>query len=289
MAFPAAAAPQARGTGSLDALQLYLQEIAGSTLLSREEEVALGTRAREGDDEAVDELVRRNLRFVVNIAKRYAHLGVPLSDLINDGNWGLVHAARRFDERRGVRFITYAVHWIRQSILRALPQQVHALRVPARHVGQVAHAWRERRRLEQLLGRAPTFAEITEATGLEAAEVEQVLAATAPVTSLDAPSANGSGRLLDYLPDPTPHDTDADLLESARSERIREIVARLPAREQEVLRLSFGLDGEEPMTLDAIGEALGASRERVRQIRNRALSSLRGRRELREYSPLRDE
>src|SRR5215207_9071980 len=217
----------------------------GNKKSSREEEARLAQHIRKGDQDALDKLVRSNLRFVVSVAKKYQNQGVSLSDLINEGNLGLIRAAHKFDETKGIKFISYAVWWIRQAILQAL-------------------------------GREATHAEIAEGMDITEEEVAKTMSISQTHLSLDAPLTPGEdNKLLDYLPDnlnPTP---DEQTFEKALTESIEEALAHLKERESKILRLYFGLDGEEPMTLEQIGSLLGITRERVRQIKEKALSRLR--------------
>lgn len=221
---------------AVDSLTLYLDQIGRYPLLTREDEAELGRRIRKGDREALDTLVCANLRFVVSIAKKYQTRGVSLSDLIDEGNIGLMRAARKFDETKGIKFISYAVWWIRQAILQARSEQSRIVRVPLYRTRSIPEA--------QL--------------------------------SLDAPVANNDdSQLLEYLPDHVTPRPDEQALNSSLSESIGAALARLKGREQMIIRLYYGLDGEEPMTLEDIGSRLGITRERVRQIRDRALRRMR--------------
>ncbi len=259
--------------GSLD---LYLREISRYPLISQEEEVALAGRIRAGDEEALDKLVRSNLRFVVSVAKKYQNQGVSLSDLINEGNLGLIRAAHKFDETKGIKFISYAVWWIRQAILQALAEQSRIVRVPLNRAGTLHRITRRSSALEQELGRQPTAAEVAEGMDIEVEEVEKTLSISQNHVSLDAPLTPGEeNRLLDYLPDTQNPGPDAETFEHALSQSIEEVLRSLKEREARILRLYFGLDSPEPLTLEEIGAQLGITRERVRQIKEKALSRLR--------------
>ncbi|PYP43106.1 MAG: RNA polymerase subunit sigma [Gemmatimonadetes bacterium] len=243
--------------GSLDQ---YLREISRYPLITQDEEVSLARRIREKDEEALDKLVRSNLRFVVSVAKKYQNQGVSLSDLINEGNLGLIRAAHKFDETKGIKFISYAVWWIRQAILQALAEQSRIVRVPLNRAGTLHRITRRSASLLQELGREPTPAEIAEGNHL----------------SLDAPLTPGEeNRLLDYLPDNVNPGPDAETFEHALNQCIEGVLKGLKEREAKILRLYFGLDSPEPMTLEEIGARLGITRERVRQIKEKALSRLR--------------
>ena len=259
--------------GSLDQ---YLRDISIYPLIGREQEVALAQRIRENDQEALDTLVRSNLRFVVSVAKKYQNQGVSLSDLINEGNLGLIRAAHKFDETKGIKFISYAVWWIRQAILQALAEQSRIVRVPLNRAGTLHRIGKRASALLQELGREATHAEIADGMELTEEEVAKTMAISQTHLSLDAPMTPGEdNRLLDYLPDnvnPTP---DEETFEKALTESIAQALGGLKEREAKILRLYFGLDDSEPMTLEQIGAVLNITRERVRQIKEKALSRLR--------------
>ena len=274
---PIRVGPGKGGSGSDDgSLDVYLREISRYPLIVQEEEVTLAQLIRVGDEEALDKLVRSNLRFVVSVAKKYQNQGVSLSDLINEGNLGLIRAAHKFDETKGIKFISYAVWWIRQAILQALAEQSRIVRVPLNRAGTLHRITRRSAALQQELGRDPTAAEVAEGMDIGVDEVEKTLAISQNHVSLDAPMAPGEdNRLLDYLPDTTNPGPDAETFERALTQSIEEVLASLREREAKVLRLYFGLDSPEPMTLEEIGAQLGITRERVRQIKEKALSRLR--------------
>ncbi len=257
-------------------LDQYLKEISAYPLLTREQEVELARRIKEGDQEALDTLVRSNLRFVVSVAKKYQNQGVALGDLINEGNLGLIRAGQKFDETKGIKFISYAVWWIRQAILQALAEQSRIVRVPLNRAGALHRIGKRTSALLQELGREPTPEEIAEDLDISEEEVERTLALSQAHLSLDAPLAPGEdSRLLDYLPDQFSPAPDDETYERALSVTIEEALSTLKEREAKILRLYFGLDGQEPMTLEEIGSLLGITRERVRQIKERALGRLR--------------
>jgi len=277
---------QQDGTETQDdcALDIYLREIARIPLICREEEVELAQRIRGGDEEALDRLVTANLRFVVSVAKGYAKQGVPLSDLINEGNSGLIKAARRFDETRGFKFISYAVWWIRQAILQALAEQSRIVRVPLNRVTVLYRLGRASQALEQELGREPTAAELAAHLGLKESEVAVTLFVANSHVSLDSPGqGNDDGGLVDVLVDASQRQVDEDLVEEAMTLEIEGALAALTEREARVVRLYFGIGGSDPCTLEAIGREFGLTRERIRQIKQKALEKLRvvaGEREL---------
>ncbi|MFO7259562.1 MAG: sigma-70 family RNA polymerase sigma factor [bacterium] len=268
--------PSRRGSYEEGSLDQYLREISAYPLLTREEEAELARRIRQGDEEALDKLVRSNLRFVVSVAKKYQNQGVSLADLINEGNLGLIRAARKFDETKGIKFISYAVWWIRQAILQALAEQSRIVRVPLNRAGALHRIGRRSSALLQELGREPTIEEIADELDLPHEEVQRTLAISQAHLSLDAPITPGEdNRLLDYLPDQFSRGPDDEVFERALSHTIEEALSTLKEREARILRLYFGLDGQEPMTLEEIGSLLGITRERVRQIKEKALARLR--------------
>ena len=264
---------RASDEGSLDH---YLRDISVFPLISREQEADLARRIRDGDQGALETLVRSNLRFVVSVAKKYQNQGVSLSDLINEGNLGLIRAAHKFDETKGIKFISYAVWWIRQAILQALAEQSRIVRVPLNRAGALHRIGRRANSLQQELGREATHAEIAEGMDLTEEEVAKTVAISQGHLSLDAPLAPGDDtRLLDYLADEESASPDEQMFERALTEAVDESLSTLKERESKILRLYFGLDGGEPMTLEDIGVLLGVTRERVRQIKEKAISRLR--------------
>jgi len=259
--------------GSLDQ---YLREISKYPLIPQTEEVTLAQGIRRGDAESLDKLVRSNLRFVVSVAKKYQNQGVSLADLINEGNLGLIRAAHKFDETKGIKFISYAVWWIRQAILQALAEQSRIVRVPLNRAGTLHRIGKKTSMLLQELGREPTPAEIAEGMDISMEEVQKTLSISQAHLSLDAPMTPGEdNRLLDYLPDTQHAGSDSETFEHALTEGIEEVLSTLKEREAKILRLYFGLEGPEQLTLEEIGTLLGITRERVRQIKEKALSRLR--------------
>jgi RNA polymerase primary sigma factor len=259
-----------------DSLATYLREIRSYPLLSRAEEAELGRRIRAGDGAALEQLVCSNLRFVVSIAKRYQHHGVPLADLIDEGNLGLIRAAGRYDGTKGAKFISYAVWWIRQSVVQAIADHGHAVRIPLSRAGTIYRIGRQASLLRQDLGREPRAREL--AADLEMSEEE--MSVTIPVSrralSLDAPLGDGSAStLLDYLSDDIAAPPDDEATTGNLADSVNSALAALPPREAKVLRMYFGLDRRDPVTLESIGENLGVTRERVRQIKDRALWRIR--------------
>lgn len=258
-------------------LDQYLRDISTYPLLAREDEIALAARIKQGCTESLDKLVRSNLRFVVSVAKRYQNQGVALGDLINEGNLGLIRAAHKFDETKGIKFISYAVWWIRQAILQALAEQSRIVRVPINRAGALHRIGKRTSTLLQELGREPTTEEIAHELDLPHDEVTRTLAISQGHLSLDAPLSPGEdNRLIDYLPDQLSTDPDEETYERALASTIEEALGTLKERESRVLRLYFGLeDGKDQMTLEEIGSLLGITRERVRQIKEKALRRLR--------------
>ena len=259
--------------GSLDQ---YLKEISQYPLIDKAEEARLAKGIKRGEGEALDKLVRSNLRFVVSVAKKYQKQGVPLSDLINEGNLGLIRAAHKFDETKGIKFISYAVWWIRQAILQALAEQSRIVRVPLNRAGALHRIGRRSSALLQELGREPTVEEIADDLDISQQEVERTLAISQSHLSLDAPiTPSEDHRLLDYLPDKYAPGPEDEAYDHALKNSVEDALSSLKEREAKILRLYFGLDDQEPMTLEEIGALMGITRERVRQIKQKALTRLR--------------
>ena len=258
-------------------LEKYLQEIGKVDLLTPEEEVDLAQKIKEGDQEALERLTKANLRFVVSVAKQYQNQGLSLSDLINEGNLGLIKAAQRFDETRGFKFISYAVWWIRQSILQALAEQSRIVRLPLNKVGSLNKINRAFSELEQEFEREPSPEELAELLEIPTEEVETTLGVAARHVSMDAPFIDGEDNsLLDVLENNSTPDTDSALeyRESLRKE-IERSLNTLTDRQADVIKLYFGIGIEHPMSLEDIGDKFGLTRERVRQIKDKAINKLR--------------
>ena len=258
-------------------IEKYLQEIGKEDLLTPEEEVDLARRIRAGDQTALEKLTRANLRFVVSVAKQYQNNSLSLNDLINEGNLGLVKAAQKFDETRGFKFISYAVWWIRQSIIQALAEHSRLVRLPLNKVGSLTKINKAFSDLEQKYQREPTAEELAELLEIPVEEVEATLGISARHVSMDAPFTEGeSNALIDVLDNPNAEKTDVALeyKESLQMETDR-ILGTLTDREREVIKLFFGIGVEHPMTLEDIGESLGITRERIRQIKDKAITKLR--------------
>jgi|YelNatPaOPRAMG01_1025707.scaffolds.fasta_scaffold56102_2 RNA polymerase primary sigma factor len=254
----------------------YLKEIGETPLLTREEESALAKLARQGDQEALERLTRSNLRFVVSVAKQYQNQGLSLADLISEGNIGLMKAAKRFDESRNFKFISYAVWWVRQSILQALADQSRIVRVPLNQVGTLHKIGKVQQELSQEFGRTPSNEELAEEMAVSTDEIDEALKISNNYLSLDAPFAEGeSNTLKDVLPDNEQIPPDDTLVKEALREEIRKALGTLSEREAEVLILYYGIDRENSLTLEEIGYRFGLTRERVRQIKEKALKRLR--------------
>jgi RNA polymerase primary sigma factor len=259
-----------------DTLSAYLREIGSYPLLSQEQEVELAQRAAAGDKPSLDRLVCSNLRFVVSVAKKYQNQGVTLADLINEGNLGLVRAAERFDGAKGVKFISYAVWYIRRAIFQAIADHGRPVRVPLGRLGDVHRIRRRTNALRQELGRDPTQHEVAEYMQIPEDDVEVSIRVSHDSLSLDDPPGIGeTGKLGDYLPADPAAETEVEAADLALASSVQHALTALRQRDADVLRLYFGFDAIDPMTLEDIGSRLGITRERVRQIKERALSRLR--------------
>ncbi len=258
-------------------LEKYLQEIGKVDLITPEEEVQLAVRIKQGDQRALEKLTKANLRFVVSVAKQYQNQGLSLSDLINEGNLGLIKAAQRFDETRGFKFISYAVWWIRQSILQALAEQSRIVRLPLNKVGLSNKISKAYSQLEQEYEREPSTEELAEMLDIGTEEVETTLGVAARHVSVDAPFVDSEDNsLLDILENPNSEAADADLYhrDSLRCE-IERSLSTLTDRQRDVIKLYFGIGVSNPMSLEDIGERFSLTRERVRQIKDKAITKLR--------------
>ncbi|TMI70138.1 MAG: sigma-70 family RNA polymerase sigma factor [Bacteroidetes bacterium] len=258
-------------------LEKYLQEIGKVELITPEEEVKLATLIKQGDQRALDRLTKANLRFVVSVAKQYQNQGLSLPDLINEGNLGLIKAAQRFDETRGFKFISYAVWWIRQSILQALAEQSRIVRLPLNKVGLTNRIQKAYSQLEQQFEREPSAEELAEVLEMDLEEVSASLGIAARHVSMDTPLSEGEDNtLLDVLENPNAERTDGELdhKESLKTEIDRSLKT-LTERQKEVICYFFGIGVDHPMSLEDIGERFNLTRERVRQIKDKAITKLR--------------
>jgi RNA polymerase primary sigma factor len=256
-------------------LDKYLHEIGKVDLISAEEEVILAQRIREGDQVALEKLTKTNLRFVVSVAKQYQNQGLTLGDLINEGNLGLIKAAKRFDETKGFKFISYAVWWIRQSILQAIAEQSRIVRLPLNQVGSLSKISKAFSKLEQEYEREPSPEELADILETTVDKVSDTLSNSGRHVSMDAPFVQGEeNTLLDVLENSDP-DTDSSLIDESLSEEIKRSLATLTEREREIIVLFFGLGSNHQLSLEEIGEKFSLTRERVRQIKDKALQRLR--------------
>jgi len=262
-----------RETASLDK---YLQEIGRVELITAEEEVRLARLIKQGDPKALEKLTKANLRFVVSVAKQYQNQGLTLSDLINEGNLGLIKAATRFDETRGFKFISYAVWWIRQSILQALAEQSRIVRLPLNKIGSINKINKAFSKLEQEFEREPSQEEIAVVLGITMDDIKDTMRTSGRHVSMDAPLTQGEdGTLMDVLEDEDQLNPDHTLISESLRREVERALTTLTMREADVLRLYFGLAGEQPMTLEEIGDRFDLTRERVRQIKEKAIRRLK--------------
>lgn len=257
-------------------LDKYLQEIGKINLLTPEQEIELAIRIRKGEQAALEDLAKANLRFVVSVAKQYQNQGLSLGDLINEGNLGLLKAAKRFDETRGFKFISYAVWWIRQSILQALAEQSRIVRLPLNRVGALNKIGKAYSNLEQEFEREPSADELAKELDMDASEVADTLKMSGRHVSMDAPFTQGEeNSLLDVMESDLQPSPDHLLMDESLKEEIERALSTLTEREAEVIKLYFGLDKENSLTLEEIGERFNLTRERVRQIKEKAIRRLR--------------
>ena len=257
-------------------LDKYLQEIGKVDLLTPDEEVELAKRIKEGDQIALEKLTKANLRFVVSVAKQYQNQGLSLGDLINEGNLGLIKAAQRFDETRGFKFISYAVWWIRQSILQALAEQSRIVRLPLNRVGSLNKISKTFSELEQKFEREPSAEELADVLEVTTAEVVDTMKISGRHVSMDAPFIQGEeNSLLDVLENDGEEKPDQGLMTDSLRREVQRALSTLTQRESDVIALYFGLNGKHTMTLEEIGEKFNLTRERVRQIKEKAIRRLR--------------
>ncbi len=257
-------------------LDQYLKEIAQISLVTPNEEAELARLIKQGDQEALLKLTRANLRFVVSVAKKYQGQGLHLTDLINEGNYGLIKAAKRFDETRGFKFISYAVWWIRQAILQALAEQSRVVRLPLNRIGTISKIRKTSARLAQEHERAPNLEELAKELEIDVGKVREAMPHTGRHLSMDAPfNEADDNSLLDVLPSDEDISPDDSLLDESVKIDIERALSLLHPREAEITRLYFGIGREHPLTLEEIGQRFGLTRERVRQIKEKALRKLR--------------
>ncbi len=259
-----------------ESLEKYFQEIGRVELITADEEVELARRIKQGDQVALEKLTKANLRFVVSVAKQYQNQGLTLGDLISEGNLGLIKAAQRFDETRGFKFISYAVWWIRQSILQALAEHSRIVRLPLNKIGWVTKLHNTLQELEQKFEREPTTAELADALDMTVEEVADTLKISARQVSMDAPFSSGDeGSLLDLLEDTNQVTPDHEVLIDSLKMEVNRALSTLTQRENEIVTYYFGLNNQAPLTLEEIGNILSLTRERVRQIKEKAMRRLR--------------
>ena len=257
-------------------LDKYLQEIGKVELLTAEKEIDLAIKIKTGDQTALGDLTKANLRFVVSVAKQYQNQGLSLGDLINEGNLGLIKAAKRFDETRGFKFISYAVWWIRQSILQALAEQSRIVRLPLNRVGALNKIGKADSNLEQEFEREPNALEIAQELDMDVNEIADTLKISSRHVSMDAPFTQGEeNRLLDIIENEELPNPDSGLMTESLKTEIESALSSLSERESEVIKLYFGLNKEHSLTLEEIGERFNLTRERVRQIKEKAIRRLR--------------
>ncbi len=257
-------------------LEKYLDEISQIPLLRPEEEITLTQGIKRGEQDCLHKLIRANLRFVVKVAKEYQNQGLPLTDLINEGNLGLIKAAKRFDETRGFKFISFAVWWIRQSILKALAEHSRVVRLPLNRVGLISKVNQLVRELEQKYDREPSFEEIADKLEISIPDISEALSSSAFHVSLDQPiHRSEDGTMKELIRNPDSKTPDGDLVIESLQQEIRRVLKSLTPREEKIIKMYFGVDYERPYTLEEIGERLKLTRERVRQIKERALVRLR--------------
>jgi RNA polymerase primary sigma factor len=257
-------------------LEQYFKEVGEVELLTPQEEIGLAIRIKQNDRKALKKLVSANLRFVVSVSKKYQNHGLSLEDLINEGNLGLMKAAHRFDETRGFKFISYAVWWIRQGILQAIAEKTRLIRLPMNRVGTLTKIGKVFSQLEQRYDRAPTSEEIADVLEIDSEEITYTLKKATWAVSMDsAIHADGKNRLMDILPNNNDPEPDADIMDQSLIDEVNHILHSLSDRESRILKLYFGLDGEKAHTLEEVGMKFRLTRERVRQIKEKAIGKLR--------------
>lgn len=257
-------------------LGLYLKEISNSKALCSEEEAVLAVRIRQGDRDALNRLIRANLKFVVSVCKNYQNQGLPLVDLINEGNLGLIRAAKRFDETKHFKFISYAVWWVRQAILQSLAEHSRIIKLPPNRVGTIHKMGKKISVLEQELGRSPTHSELAKSLGVKESDIQDVIKISSPYMSLDAPIQGGEdSKLIDVLKDDNLESPEDGVLHDSLKKEILGILSTLDEKEKDVVRLYFGIGVDTAYTLEEIGQKFNLTRERVRQIKEKAIKRLK--------------
>lgn len=267
--------PESLAPFSDDMLKSYLNKISSFQPLSKEEEYKLGKKIQEGDQDALNKLILRNLKFVVSIANRYKNSGVNMTDLINQGNLGLVEAAKRFDPERGVKFISYAVWWIRQAIIQSLAEQSGTVKLPIKQASILYKINEAVESLTKKYGREPSSYELSQYLEMDTADIENILRVSRNYLSLEAPIKEGEDKSFIDLLESESGSVEQNIIQSTLTEALEEIVDELSEREAKIIKWRFGLEGEAPKTLEEVGDTLKISRERVRQVESRALSKLR--------------
>ena len=259
-----------------DSLEKYLQEIGKMDLITPEEEVELARKIRTGDQDALEKMTKANLRFVVSVAKQYQHQGLSLSDLINEGNIGLIKAAQRFDESKGFKFISYAVWWIRQSILQALVEQSRMVRLPLNKVGSLSKLNKIMIHFEQQHEREPSQEELADIMNVTVKEIQEMMKGSGKHLSMDAPiKENEEGTMIEFYEDSDSKAVDENLFKESLKKDIKRVLSTMNKRDADIVSCFFGVNGELPMNLDEIGMRFGLTRERVRQIKEKAIRRLR--------------
>ncbi len=260
-----------------DSLERFLSDINKETMVTADEEAELARRIKQGDQEALDKLTRANLRFVVSVAKQYQNQGLSIPDLINEGNIGLIKAAQRFDETRGFKFISYAVWWIRQSIMQAIASQSRMVRLPLNQVGNINKIKKTASRLEQELGRVPTNDEIAESLNMTEEQINELKRLGTRMQSLDSPiSSDDDTTFVETFIHPhNQEDTDTIMMKESLSSEVRGLLNTIPEKEQQVLKLCYGIDANYEHSMEEIGLVMGLSRDRVRQLRDSGLKRLK--------------
>jgi RNA polymerase primary sigma factor len=258
-------------------LEKYLQDVSKEEMITAEEEVELAIKIQSGDERALNRLVRANLRFVISVAKQYQNTGLTLEDLINEGNLGLIEAAKRYDHTKGFKFISYAVWWIRQSILKAAADNSRTIRLPHNRLGEIQKISKASNEFEQKNERTPTADELSDLTEMDVAKVEMSLKMSKKQVSIDAPMSNDddNNSLVSVLENSDTPDPSDNLLQESLSQDLERTLSYLKGMEAEVIRLFYGLGGTSEMTLEEIGNTFGLTRERIRQIKERGLRRLR--------------